>query len=42
MEVPLVNVSGNLQLVGQERHIYNAEEIFDLIYDVTPRLLETL
>ncbi|CAH2099964.1 unnamed protein product [Euphydryas editha] len=37
MEVPLVNVSGNLQLVGQARHTYNAEEIFDFIYDVTPR-----
>ncbi|XP_050352293.1 uncharacterized protein LOC126774781 [Nymphalis io] len=37
MEVPLVNVSGNLQLGGPLRHTYNAEEIFDFIYDVTPR-----
>ncbi|XP_045760937.1 uncharacterized protein LOC123864496 [Maniola jurtina] len=36
MEVPLVNVSGNFQL-GPPQQTYNTEEMFDFIYDVTPK-----
>ncbi|XP_039745499.1 uncharacterized protein LOC120623514 [Pararge aegeria] len=37
MEVPLVNVSGNFQL-GSPLQTDNAEEMFDFIYDVTPKI----
>lgn len=39
VEIPLVNVSGNLQLSDPPRHTYNSEELFDFIYDVTPKYI---
>lgn len=39
VEIPLVNVSGNLQLSDPPRHTYNSEELFDFVYDVTPKYI---
>lgn len=36
IEVPIVNVSGNFQL-GPQRETQDSDELFDFIYDVTPR-----